>query len=40
MIDASVTPVAPDAKRIELESEADQSVWVTFTGTRIQGYSS
>ena len=36
MIDASVTPVAPDAKRIKLESEADQSVWVTFTGTRIQ----
>ena len=33
--DASVTP-APDAKRIKLESEADQNVWVTFTGTRIQ----
>ena len=35
IIDASVTP-APNAKRIKLESEADQNVWVTFTGTRIQ----
>jgi len=36
IIGASVTSVIPDAKRIKLESEADQSVWVTFTGARIQ----
>ena len=35
IIDASVT-AAPDAKRIKIESEADQNAWVTFTGTRIQ----
>jgi len=31
-----VTDAEPDTKRIKLESEPDQRVWLTFTGTRIQ----
>ena len=35
MVPSIVTP-APDGKKIKLEDDVDQSVWVTFTGTRIQ----